>query len=140
MSSRLKALARLKETAAYTPSPLQQDTESGTSNRWTVTFKNAGYSELYDIVNGVFDSNKPTDRTLLARDTQLKLDFTINPALGYGFTMFLPHPLDGAKARTLCLRFLSKWLKGVVLGPVDSQYPFDIEVARWVTPEVEYDD
>lgn len=136
---RLKAFARLEECAAYTPAPLQQDKASWTSNAWTVTFKNADYSALYDIVNGVFDANRPHDRTLLARDTQLKLDFTVNPALGYGFTMFLLHPLDGDKARSLCLRFLSKWLKGVALGPADSQYPFDIEVARWVTPEVDYD-
>ncbi len=136
MTTKLKALARLEERAAYLPAPLQQDKASWTSNSWTVTFKNAGYSELYDIVNGVFDANRPTGRTLLARDTQLKLDFTINPALGYGFTMFLPRPLDGDTARSLCLKFLSKWLKGVSLGPIDSQYPFDIEVARWVQPEV----
>jgi hypothetical protein len=140
MISKLKALARLKETAAYIPAPLQQSAEDWESNRWTVTFKNADYSALYAIVNGVFDANEPTDRTLLVRDTQLKLDFTINPALGYGFTMFLPQPLDGDRARTLCFKFLSKWLKGVALGPVNSRHPFDIEVARWIQPEVTEED
>lgn len=137
---KLKALARLEERAGYIPAPLQQDKTSWTSNSWTVTFRNATYSELYDIVNGLFEANRPVVRTLLVRDTQLKLDFTINPAMGYGFTMFLPRPVDGEAARELCRKFLSKWFKGISLGPVDSQFPFDIEVAHWIPPKVETDD
>ena len=136
MIPKLKALARLEEKSAYTPPPLHQDKKSWTANTWTVTFRNADYSELYDIVNGVFDADRPTDRALLVRDTQLKLDFIINPAMGYGFTMFLSEPLEGDSARTLCHKFLSKWLKGISLGPTDPKYPFDIEIAHWVLPRV----
>lgn len=40
-------------------------------------------------------------------------------------------------ARTLCRKFLDKWIKGISLGPVEPKYPFDIDV---IQPEVEIDD